>query len=92
MSSVTPQALTRTVQDFRRQAAGAVVLGNGAVAFDLAQSKYSNSRLAVVELKADQDVHLLGGAELTAENRGFFSGPGIARASGRRYLLALLHA
>jgi hypothetical protein len=43
MSSVTPQALTRTVQDFRSQAAGAVVLENGAVAFDLAQSKYSIS-------------------------------------------------
>ena len=58
MSSVTPQALTRTVQDFLSQAAGAVVLENGAVAFDLAQSKYSKRRLAVVELKADQDIHL----------------------------------
>jgi hypothetical protein len=40
---VTPQALTRTVQDFLCEAAGAVVLENGAVAFDLAQSKYSVS-------------------------------------------------
>jgi hypothetical protein len=43
MPSVTPQALTRTVQDFLSEAAGAVVLENGAVAFDLAQSKYSIS-------------------------------------------------
>jgi len=40
---VTPQALTRTVHDFLSEAAGAVVLENGAVAFDLAQSKYSIS-------------------------------------------------
>jgi hypothetical protein len=39
----TPQALTRTLQDFLSQAAGASVLENGAVAFDLAQSKYSIS-------------------------------------------------
>jgi hypothetical protein len=43
MRTVTPQALTRTVQDFLSEAAGAVVLENGAVAFDLAQSKYSIS-------------------------------------------------
>src|ERR1700691_3281923 len=43
MPGVTPQALTRTVQDFLSEAAGAVVLENGAVAFDLAQSKYSIS-------------------------------------------------
>ncbi len=43
MPIVTPQALTRTVQDFLSEAAGAVVLENGAVAFDLAQSKYSIS-------------------------------------------------
>ncbi len=43
MSSVTPEALTRTVQDFLSEAAGAIVLENGAVAFDLAQSKYSIS-------------------------------------------------
>ncbi len=43
ISTVTPQALTRTVQDFLSEAAGAVVLENGAVAFDLAQSKYSIS-------------------------------------------------
>jgi len=43
MLTVTPQALTRTVQDFLSEASGAVVLENGAVAFDLAQSKYSIS-------------------------------------------------
>jgi hypothetical protein len=31
MPTVTPQALTRTVQDFLSQAAGAVVLENGAI-------------------------------------------------------------
>ena len=40
---MTPDALTRTVQDFLSSAAGAVVLEDGAVAFDLAQSKYSIS-------------------------------------------------
>ncbi len=43
MLTVTPQALTQTVQDFLSEASGAVVLENGAVAFDLAQSKYSIS-------------------------------------------------
>src|SRR5271155_5851995 len=43
MPDVTPQALTRTVQDFLSEAAGAVVPENGVVAFDLAQSKYSIS-------------------------------------------------
>jgi hypothetical protein len=43
MPNLTPQALTRTVQDFLSEAAGAVVLENGAVAFDLARSKYSIS-------------------------------------------------
>jgi hypothetical protein len=43
MPTLTPQALTRTVQDFLSEAAGALVLENGAVAFDLAQSKYSIS-------------------------------------------------
>jgi hypothetical protein len=43
MQTVTPEALSRTVQDFLSEAAGAVVLENGAVAFDLAQSKYSIS-------------------------------------------------
>ena len=43
MPTVTPQALTRTVQDFLSEAAGAVVLENGSVAFDLAESKYSIS-------------------------------------------------
>ena len=40
---VTPDALSRTVQDFLSEAAGAVVLEDGAVAFDLAQAKYSIS-------------------------------------------------
>jgi len=40
---VTPDTLTRTVQDFLSEAAGAVVLENGAVTFDLAQAKYSIS-------------------------------------------------
>jgi len=43
MPNVTAQALTRTVEDFLSQAAGAVVLENGAVAFDLAHSRYSIS-------------------------------------------------
>ena len=42
-SLMTPDALTRTVQDFLSEASGAVVLENGAVAFDLGQSKYSIS-------------------------------------------------
>ena len=40
---VTPDALTRTVQDFLSEANGAVVLEDGVVAFDLAQAKYSIS-------------------------------------------------
>lgn len=40
---MTPDALSRTVQDFLSEAAGAVVLEDGAVAFDLGQSKYSIS-------------------------------------------------
>jgi hypothetical protein len=43
MPTVTPQALTRTVQDFLSEAAGAVGLESGSLAFDLAQSKYSIS-------------------------------------------------
>src|SRR5579863_10412192 len=43
MPTVTPQALTRTVQDFLSEAAGAVVLEDGTVTFDLAQSRYSIS-------------------------------------------------
>jgi hypothetical protein len=43
MQAITPQALTRTVQDFLSDASGALVLENGAVAFDLAQSRYSIS-------------------------------------------------
>lgn len=42
-SHVTPDALTRTLQEFLGQAAGAVVLEDGAVAFDLGQAKYSIS-------------------------------------------------
>jgi len=37
------EMLTRTLQDFLSEAAGAVVLEDGAVAFDLAQAKYSIS-------------------------------------------------
>jgi len=40
---MTPESLTRTVQNFLSEASGAVVLENGAVMFDLAQSKYSIS-------------------------------------------------
>lgn len=40
---MTPEVLTRTVQDFLSEAATAVVLENGTVAFDLAQSRYSIS-------------------------------------------------
>ncbi len=40
---MTPEALTRTVQDFLSDAAGAVVLEDGAVVFDLAEAKYSIS-------------------------------------------------
>src|ERR1700757_3154917 len=40
---VTPEALTRTVEDFLNEASGAVVLEDGAVAFDLGRSKYSIS-------------------------------------------------
>src|SRR5437660_7769362 len=43
MAAMTPDALTRTVQDFLSEAAGAVVLEDGAVAFDLGRSKYSIS-------------------------------------------------
>jgi hypothetical protein len=42
-ADVTPQALTRTVQDFLSEADSAVVMENGLLAFDLAQSKYSIS-------------------------------------------------
>ena len=40
---MTPDALTRTVQDFLSEASGAIVLEDGAVAFDLGRSKYSIS-------------------------------------------------
>jgi hypothetical protein len=40
---MTPEALTRTLQDFLTEAAGAVVLEDGAVAFDLGHAKYSIS-------------------------------------------------
>src|ERR1700722_11623729 len=40
---MTPDALTRTVHDFLSEASGAIVLENGAVAFDLGHSKYSIS-------------------------------------------------
>jgi hypothetical protein len=40
---MTPEALTRTLQEFLSEAAGAVVLEDGAVTFDLARAKYSIS-------------------------------------------------
>src|SRR5438552_1962278 len=40
---VTPELLTRTVQDYLNEASGAVVLENGSVAFDLGRAKYSIS-------------------------------------------------
>jgi hypothetical protein len=40
---MTPEALTETLQEFLDQAAGAVVLEDGAIAFDLARAKYSIS-------------------------------------------------
>jgi len=40
---MTPERLTRTLQDFLSEAAGAVVLEDGAVAFDLERAKYSIS-------------------------------------------------
>ena len=40
---MTPESLTRTVQDFLSEASVAVVLEDGALTFDLAQAKYSIS-------------------------------------------------
>ena len=40
---MTPESLSHTVQEFLSEASGAVVLEDGAVAFDLAQAKYSIS-------------------------------------------------
>ncbi len=40
---MTPEALTRTLQEFLAEASGAVVLEDGAIAFDLARAKYSIS-------------------------------------------------
>ena len=42
-SPMNAEALTRTPQEFLSEAAGAVVLEDGAVTFDLAQAKYSIS-------------------------------------------------
>ncbi|MBZ5681330.1 MAG: hypothetical protein LAO24_14615 [Acidobacteriia bacterium] len=42
-ASMTPDALTRTVQEFLNEAAGAVVLEDGAVVFDLGRAKYAIS-------------------------------------------------
>jgi len=42
-ATVTPEALTRTVQDYLSLSSGAVVLENGSVAFDLGRAKYSIS-------------------------------------------------
>jgi hypothetical protein len=41
--AMTPEVLTRTLQEFLSEASGAVVLEDGAVAFDLARAKYSIS-------------------------------------------------
>jgi hypothetical protein len=43
ISPVNAEILTRTLQDFLAEASGAVVLEDGAVAFDLARAKYSIS-------------------------------------------------
>jgi hypothetical protein len=43
LPNVTPETLTRAVQDFLSEASGAVVLEDGAVAFELGQAKYSIS-------------------------------------------------
>src|SRR5579863_1033079 len=43
MRGMTPETLERTVADFLADAAGAVVLEDGALAFDLAQARYSIS-------------------------------------------------
>ena len=40
---MNPELLSRTVQEFLAEAAGAIVLEDGAVAFDLGQAKYSIS-------------------------------------------------
>jgi len=40
---MTPEALTRTLQEFLSEASGAVVLEDGAVTFDLERAKYSIS-------------------------------------------------
>ena len=40
---MTPEALTRTLQEFLAEASGAVVLEDGAIAFDLGHAKYSIS-------------------------------------------------
>ena len=41
--NMTPEALGRTLQEFLNEASGAVVLEDGAIAFDLARAKYSIS-------------------------------------------------
>jgi hypothetical protein len=43
MPAMTPESLVRTVEDFLAEARNAVVLEDGAVAFDLARAKYSIS-------------------------------------------------
>ena len=43
MPSITPESLTRTVQEFLSEASTAIVLENGAVAFDMGQSRYAIS-------------------------------------------------
>ena len=90
MPTVTPQALTRTVQDFLSEAAGAVVLENGAVAFDLAQSKYSISgeynrcllHLWSAERNAVRRVLEAGGQERHTAAGGAAAGTGAALEAG----------
>jgi hypothetical protein len=129
MSSVTPQALTRTVQDFLSQAAGAVVFENGAVAFLIwhnpntpfpanttgasfifgrwsetlfgacliAVQRLGQARPSKLEICRERDrrsptARRVGPQNSPLKDRCFFSGPGIARASGHRYLVALIRA
>jgi hypothetical protein len=40
---INAEALTRTLEEFLSEAAGAVVIEDGAVMFDLTQAKYSIS-------------------------------------------------
>jgi hypothetical protein len=138
MSSVTPQALTRSVQDSLSQAAGAVVFENGAVAFltwhnpntpfpantsgvsfifgrwgetlfgaclrlksrmtrCVAVQRVGQARPSKLEICRERDPRSPTGRRVGPQNsplkdRCFSRCPGIARASGHRYLVALLRA